>query len=419
MHPIFWALLVLFLFGALLRMDWVYYLAYVVGGIWLYSSWSVRRGLSHLTVTRMLLDRAFPGQIIEVRVRLENRSRLPLPWLIVEERVPLDLRDLADYRIATSVGSRGVMEHVYTLHARRRGYYALGPLSLRAGDLFGFSEARWQESGGRCVTIYPQVLQLPQMGLPSRIPYGARATLQHLQEDPARLRGVRAYAAGDSLRRIHWKASAHSDSLLVKQLQPAIGLDLLVILNFRRNDYGARHAPGVSEWAATVAASVASAGLAQRQPVGLLCNGSDAALAPGHPSEPGTAGGAGTDAETQRSAGTGLQQPPLLAPRSGQAQQVAILSTLARLQMQEDAPPLAQRIAEPLATLQWGTTVAVVTPLLEDALLQVLHQACRRGASVVLLHCAQQAEAPTWAARARRLGIEYHQPLWDQDLQAL
>ncbi|MGL4648816.1 MAG: DUF58 domain-containing protein [Caldilineaceae bacterium] len=416
MHPIFWALLVLFLFGALLRMDWVYYLAYVVGAIWLYSTWSVRRSLAHLKVTRLMLDRAFPGQAIAVTVEVENRSRLPVPWLLIEERVPLDLRDRAEYRIAASIGSRGQITHVYTLQAKRRGYYALGPLTLRAGDLFGFSESRWEEKVARYVTVYPQVLALPALGLPSRLPFGARATAQQMQEDPARLRGVRAYAPGDSLRRIHWKASAHTDALLVKQLQPAITLDLLVVLNFRREDYGVRFAASVSEWAATIAASVASAALAQRQPAGLLCNGLDAALALSAPAAldppPATLPAA-------QSQGGVVGQPPLLTPRSGQAQQMAILSTLARLQLHDGAPPLAERLLAPLASVQWGTTIVVISPTVDEALIWVLHQSTRRGSSVVLLHCAQQAESLLWAARARRLGIEYHQPIWDKDLQAL
>lgn len=450
MHPIFWALLVLFLFGALLRMDWVYYLAYVIGGIWLYSMWTVRRSLKRLKVTRQLLVHAFPGQTIDVRIEVENLSRVPVPWLTLEERTPLDLRDLSEYRLATSVGSRKRVTLVYTLQAKRRGYFSLGPLSLRAGDLFGFSEAHWQESVGRYVTVYPQVLPLPTLGLPSRLPFGTRGVSGRLQEDPARLSGVRAYTTGDSLRRIHWKASAHADTLLVKQLQPSIALDLLVVLNFRRDDYGLRYVASVSEWAATIAASVASAAIAQRQPVGLLCNGLDAALSlpsaalppegaaasangGGHPPAPEPTAPVAANAPATPglpaapvvpavpgAAGAGRKgQPPQLAPRSGQGQLVTLLSTLARLELDPDAPPLAARLATPLASLQWGASVVVVTPLIDEALIGVLHQACRRGASVVLLHCAQQADAPTLAARARHLGIDYYQPLWDKDLQQL
>ncbi len=440
MHPIFWALLVLFLFGALLRMDWVYYLAYVIGGVWLYSSWTVRRSLKQLTVTRDLLVHAFPGQTIDVRIAVENRSRVPVPWLTIEERTPLDLRDLSEYRLATSVGSRKRVEHVYTLLAKRRGYFALGPLSLRSGDLFGFAQVHWQEASSRYITVYPQVLPLPTLGLPSRLPFGSRGVSGHLQEDPARLSGLRAYTTGDSLRRIHWKASAHADTLLVKQLQPSIALDLLVVLNFRRDDYGIRFVASVSEWAATVAASVASAAIAQRQPVGLLCNGLDAArtqtpqpappptqnVAPTNGSEPvrsaepvRAADPVAVEVVPSAPAPLWKGQPPRLAPRSGQGQLVALLSTLARLELDPDAPLLAERLTTPLASLQWGATVVVVTPLIDEPLIGVLHQACRRGASVVLIQCAQQANSAVLAARARHLGIDYYQVLWDKELQAL
>ncbi|MCB9115846.1 MAG: hypothetical protein H6639_12935 [Caldilineaceae bacterium] len=49
MNNLFWALLVLFLIAALVRMDWVYYLVYLVGGVWVFSHWWIRRSLGHLT----------------------------------------------------------------------------------------------------------------------------------------------------------------------------------------------------------------------------------------------------------------------------------------------------------------------------------------------------------------------------------
>ena len=66
------------------------------------------------------------------------------------------------------------------------------------------------------------------------MPPGAPASPQRLFEDPARLSGVRAYAPGDSQRRIHWKASAHTDELLVKKFAPAIGLNVVVVLDMNR-----------------------------------------------------------------------------------------------------------------------------------------------------------------------------------------
>ncbi len=400
MSNIFWALLALFLFGALLRMDWVYYLAYVVGGVWLFSMWSVRRSLARLTVTRDLLDRGFIGQQIEVCVRLANHSRLPLAWVRLEERVPLDLKDIAQYKVVLSVGGRDTVEHRYTLACKRRGYYPLGPLSLRTGDLFGFVESRWEETEPVHVTVYPLIVPLQQLGLPSRIPMGGPAAPQRLYEDPARLRGVRAYAAGDSQRRIHWKASAHADALLVKTFQPAIGLQVVVALDLNQASYGARRIVSTSEWAVTIAASVAASVAGTRQPLGLLCHATDAAANPPAP-------------------------PAALPARSGQAQLQAVLSTLARAVVREPVPganpvpDFGRWLTEQTAGLEWGTTLIAVTPHVSEDLLWVLHQAYRRGMSPLLLQCDDQPNARNLAARAERLGIEHHLVLWDRDLQAV
>jgi uncharacterized protein (DUF58 family) len=390
MPSIFWALLVLFLFGALLRMDWVYYLAYVVGGVWLYTTWSVRRSVRRLVVARHFLDHAFVGQTIPVRVAITNTSRLPIPWLRLEERVPLDLKDISEYKIALSVGGKATTEHLYTLACKRRGYYALGPLSLRTGDLFGFSEARWEEDKPRHVTVYPAIVPLESLGLPSRLALGGRATRPRLDEDPARLSGVRPYAGGDSTRRIHWKASAHADTLLVKKFQPGIGLNVMVAVDMARQAYTGRYFVGTSEWTISVAASVAGYIASTRQPVGLLCCALDAA----------------TNAP-----------PPPLKPRSGQGQLITLLSTLARAQLWEDAPAFDVWLAPQLAGLEWGTALVVITPHVSEQLLWVLHQATRRGATVTLLLIDDQLEARTLAGQAHKLGIAFHKVQWEKDLQ--
>src|SRR3954470_7343377 len=146
MPILFWAVLILFLIATLLRLDWVYYLVYVVGGIWIVSHWGVRRSFRTLELRRQMLYNAFLGEKISVLLRLTNRSWLPMPWLMVEDRVPLDLKEIDSYRSVLSVASHAQIDHSYTLYAKRRGYYTVGPLTLTTGDLFGFAEASWQEA---------------------------------------------------------------------------------------------------------------------------------------------------------------------------------------------------------------------------------------------------------------------------------
>lgn len=394
MHRIFWALLILFLFAALFRQNWIYYLVYVVAGVWVLGHWWTRRVLNQVTVDRKMLNRAFMGEKIEVRLEVENHSLLPLPWLQVQEQVPLDLKDAPNYRIVTSIGSRARATYVYQLYCKRRGYYTLGPLRLITGDLFGFTTVNWEELGSRHVTVYPQVFTLQQLGLPSRSPFGSIASAQRLFEDPARVAGVRDYVTGDSLRHVHWKASAHEDTLLVKKFQPAIALNVTVVLDLNQTayEYTGKGMMGYSEWAISVAASMASYVTDQRQPVGLLCNGHDPM--------------------TQATA-----RP--IPTHHGAGQLMNILSLLARIEMRPTEQTLATWLPAQLAAIPWGATLILVTPLLDNATLWLLHGSYRRGSNVLALLCAPQPDYLSVRAQAKRLGVTVHRTIWEQDLEGL
>jgi uncharacterized protein (DUF58 family) len=392
MHNLFWAVLILFLIASLLRLDWVYYLVYVVGGVWIVSHWGVRRSFRKLDLRREMLYNAFLGEKIPVRLRLTNRAWLPMPWLMVEDRVPLDLKEMDSYRSVLSVGSLAQLDHSYTLYAKRRGYYTVGPLTLTTGDLFGFAEATWQEQSPVYVTVYPEVLPLHKLGLPSRSPFGTLSSRQRIFEDPNRMAGVRSYASGDSMRRIHWKASAHEDTLLVKKFQPAIALNVTIILDLNREAYPLNGAIGASEWAIVVAASVASYVVGQRQPIGLISNGLDSV----------------SEKVTQA-----------IPMRQGQGQLITILTALARIQLHDFGQELSAWLPRRIADLEWGATLIVITPQLDEKALWTLHEAYRRGSNVVVMIVTPQPNFDRLRAQGQKLGVQIHRTIWEKDLQAV
>jgi uncharacterized protein (DUF58 family) len=311
---------------------------------------------------------------------------------MVEDRVPLDLKETDSYRSVLSVGSHARLDHTYTLYAKRRGYYPVGPLTLTTGDLFGFAEATWQEESPVHVTVYPEVLPLHTFGLPSRSPFGTLAARQRIFEDPNRMAGVRAYASGDSMRRIHWKASAHEDALLVKKFQPAIALNVTIILDLNREAYPLNGAIGSSEWAIVAAASVASYVVGQRQPIGLISNGLD-------------------------SVSEQVTQP--IPMRQGQGQLITILTALARVQMHDFGQEFGEWLPRRIADLEWGATLVVITPHLDEKALWVLHEAYRRGSNVVVLIVAAQTNFDLIRAQGEKLGVQIHRTIWEKDLHAV
>ncbi|NUP92879.1 MAG: DUF58 domain-containing protein [Candidatus Omnitrophica bacterium] len=249
-------ILVLFLIAFVLRVDFVFYIAYVCMGLYAWSRWYPPRALRLLDVQRSFANRVFLGETVSITLRLHNQQRWGIPWLQLYESVPLELRTADNLnQVITLPGQETAVLH-YTLQANRRGYYQVGPTALQTGDLFGFFPVHTAACPANYLTVYPRIIPFSQLGLPSRLPFGTVASHQRLFADPARPMGVRDFRSGDSLRQINWKVSGHTRQLMVKTFQPAISLETAVLLNLHNESYNRQNRWMTVEWAIELAASL-------------------------------------------------------------------------------------------------------------------------------------------------------------------
>ncbi|MGB5051388.1 MAG: DUF58 domain-containing protein, partial [Caldilineaceae bacterium] len=318
-----------------------------------------------------------------------------------------DLQTGESYRLVASVGGRSQAVRRFRLFCHRRGYFSLGPLRLTTGDLFGFAQSSWEEGEKVHLTVYPKVVTLEQLGLPSRLPFGTLRSRQRIFMDPTRMAGVRPYASGDTMRHIHWRASAHDDTLLVKKFQPSMALTTMIVLDLDQFSYPPRERLGGSEWAVVVAASLANHIISQRQETGLLTNGLD----------PFSNGDANP-----------------IPGMNGQGHLMGILELLARVQLRRDPDaddPMEEGHLSPsrfalhswlpthITSLGWGTTLLLVTPHISDPLLWSLHALNRRGLTVQVVACVRQPGFDRMRQQAEAMGIGVHPTFWESDLARL
>jgi uncharacterized protein (DUF58 family) len=85
--------------------------------------------------------------------------------------------------------------------------------------------------------------------------------------------GVRNYLPGDSLRRIHWRASAHSNSLMVRRLDAATSDDWRIFVDLDAAVQAGAEQDSTSELAIVLAASLAMRGWREHRRVGLALVG--------------------------------------------------------------------------------------------------------------------------------------------------
>ena len=125
--------------------------------------------------------------------------------------------------------------------------------------------------------VYPEVVALEGYDVASRRPIGEVRMTYRLFEDPTRIAGVRQYAAGDPLNRVHWRATARTGMLHSKVYEPSTVSGATLVLDFHQQSHDPAHEPFRSELAVTAAASIANAVYMMQQQVGLVTNGRDAA----------------------------------------------------------------------------------------------------------------------------------------------
>jgi uncharacterized protein (DUF58 family) len=389
------AALILFVVASLLRVSFIYNVAYVLFAVYLLATLWSRRSLNDLRVRRTYAERALIGDVVEVTLVIENTGLLPVPWLLFHERLPLAMIAPPFFRAVVSIQPRETRRFVYELHCRQRGWYAIGPLTATLGDVFGLSLREREFGAGHRLTVYPKILPLDELGLPSRSPFGHLRTRQPLYEDPARVVGVREYQSGDSMRRINWKASASSGQLQVRKLEPAMTLESVVLLNVNLPEFERAHSYNAAELGIVVAASVANHLAGLRQEVGLLTNGLD-------------------PAEGETSPTTSMVG---YLPRKGRSQLVSVLELLGRLSLAHERPfwPL---VRGEMQRLPWGATLVFVTSSETDELLETVLPLQRAGFSVVLIYVDYPNPASFELARRRAamLGMPAFRVWREQDL---
>lgn len=136
----------------------------------------------------------------------------------------------------------------YSVSGLRRGVHEIGPLSLTVSDPFGIARRTRSTGGVTRVLVVPATDDLDSVGEFGGDLGGTTSTTTDSVGQGADNLIARPYAPGDSMRRIHWRATAHRDQLMVREEEQESTPEATVVLDLSgiRWPAGARTAPGAS-----------------------------------------------------------------------------------------------------------------------------------------------------------------------------
>ncbi|WUH93663.1 DUF58 domain-containing protein [Streptomyces sp. NBC_00433] len=154
-------------------------------------------------------------------------------------------------------------EASYPLPTGRRGIVQIGPLQVERTDPLGLScRARTYGAVGTLV-VRPRICLLPV--LPSGTAHHIEGPTSDTADDGSlTFHALREYVLGDDLRRVHWRSSARTGTLMVRQMVDVALPHTTVVLDTRGTAYGGEDD---FELAVDCAASVAYAAARSNFPV--------------------------------------------------------------------------------------------------------------------------------------------------------
>lgn len=342
-------------------------------------AWTALRGLRLERSSRSLTSQV--GRVFEESLSLRNDSRFPKLWVEVRDEsdlpgtwasaraiglsTPAWDADFSGHRVssvAAGVGARQSRLWTARTICTRRGRFRLGPATLIAGDPFGLFPSQRRAGSVREVVVLPPTVPLATFPIPAGRLSGGEALRRRTYQVTPNAAGVREYAHGDSLSRIHWKSTARRGRLISKEFELDPMSDVWIVLDGQgRMHFGEpgseeslggglpgrslRLPPLTEEYMIAAAASVALHVLGRKRATGLLGYGASRLV---------------------------------VQPERGEAQLFRILEALAGFQADGEAD-LTDVFHVETTWFPRGATVAVFTPNVRDDLFHELLELRRRG----------------------------------------
>jgi uncharacterized protein (DUF58 family) len=228
-------LFVLSLVAGIITGSTVYYRLSYLWGFLILVSWAMSflslRGIRVRRKTRTL--RSQVGQIFEEQFEVRNTGRLPRLW--IEVRDQSGLPGSRGSHVLTMIGGRESRTYLARTRLTERGVFSLGPTSLSSGDMFGLFPITREVVGVESLMVYPLVVDVRGFPNPPGLLPGGEALRRRTPQITPNASGVREYATGDPLNRIHWLSTARRNRLIVKDFELDPLADVWIFLDASRS----------------------------------------------------------------------------------------------------------------------------------------------------------------------------------------
>lgn len=182
------------------------------------------------------LVRTFAREKTSIILTIKNAGWLPVDLVWADSTGELEV--FGSTRGILTLGARKGTVISYQVRSPVRGLFSLGPAILRIRDPLGLFPTQIESPGHREILVYPPW----ETRFPARegIAGGLRRNPWGLEPDRNRIKDIRPFTSGDSLRNLDRGASARLGRLLVRDFFASLDRPVLLVLDMNLESYPVR-----------------------------------------------------------------------------------------------------------------------------------------------------------------------------------
>ncbi|WP_243064587.1 DUF58 domain-containing protein [Humibacter sp. RRB41] len=193
-------------------------------------------------------DLVVVGETANVALLVRNEANRKSPGLRWRDACPAPLEasgfsalpQLGEHARASRDRSDSVVVR-YSIKAAARGVYDVGPLLLERTDPFGLVRCLYAIGASKPLIVVPRARDLGQAEFELSRSEGYEHELVKHSIPNADELIAREYRPGDPLRRVHWRATARHDKLMVRQEEPRSNPETWVLFDTDQGPHPEHH----------------------------------------------------------------------------------------------------------------------------------------------------------------------------------
>ncbi len=235
-----------------------------------------RHALRGLKASRSVQSVAFEGDVVDLRIRLNNKGWTSRHMVEVVDALPFAAPEAREaLSFVGDLPGRSQRSFDLKVECWKRGRFRVGPLRVQSAYPLGiFTVNRNMPNEETEILVYPKVFEVANLPIlsASHLRHSGVEALSKVGGGDVFF-GTREYRRGDSLKHIHWPSTARHGRLITKEFETRGSTEMTIILDLHRGANVGKEKESTFEYAIKIAASIAKYALARGHRIQLIAYG--------------------------------------------------------------------------------------------------------------------------------------------------